>query len=205
MVMNHGFEEVLMIQSGRSSGFRKSTKRHFESENDLLYYDDYTDDTVPRVRGDQYNPMIVGEREALYRTIMRSIDKKQSSPKYHDDMLFIEGKYVYVEGGVEYDYSTHDFTSVKLVCVLNDGETDDTIETFYKDLIIDYYDFMDSYGIESDIEDYIMEELHSYMEDILRENDNRYRKHREEFKEESLRKMTQSGSGRNRKSRRNPL
>ena len=30
MVMNHGFEEVLMIQPGRSSGFRKSTKRHFE-------------------------------------------------------------------------------------------------------------------------------------------------------------------------------
>ena len=35
-----------MIQSGRSSGFRKSTERHFESGNDLLYYDDYTDDPV---------------------------------------------------------------------------------------------------------------------------------------------------------------
>ena len=200
------FLRYFMRKSIRSYGFRESTKRHFESENDLLYYDGYTDDTVPGVRGDQYNPMIVGEREALYRTIMRSIDKKQSSPKYHDDMCVIEGKYVYVEGGVEYDYSTHDFTSVKLVCVLNDGETDDsdnTIETFSKDLVIDYYDFMDSYGIESDIEDYIMEELHSYMEDILRENDRRYRKHREEVKEESLVEMTRHRFGRNRKYHRN--
>lgn len=195
-----------MIQPRRSYGFRKIHKRRFESQNDLLYYDGYTDDTVPLVRGDQYNPMIVGERESLYRNIMRSIDKKQSSPKYHDDVCVIEGKYVYVEGGVEYDYSTHDFTSVKLVCVVNDGETDaydNTIETFSKDLVIDYYDFMDSYGIESDIEDYIMEELHSYMEYILSKNDNIYRKHREEVKEEFLRKMTRSRYGRNRKSRLN--
>ena len=55
-----------MIQPRRSYGFRKIPKRRFESQNDLLYYDGYTDDTVPLVRGDQYNPMIVGERESLY-------------------------------------------------------------------------------------------------------------------------------------------
>lgn len=167
----------------RNEGTRKFNRRHFESENDIMYYDGYTDDTVPSVRCDQYNPMIVGEREELYKDIMRSINKKQSSPKYHDDMCVIEGKYVSVESGVEYDYfSTDDFTSVKLVCVLLDNETDaydNTIETFYKDLVINYYDFMDSYGIESDIEDYIMEELHRYMESILHENDN---KHKEENK-----------------------
>ena len=161
----------------KNEGTLKINKRHCESEDDILYYDGYTDDTVPSVRGDQYNPMIVGEREELYKSIMRSINKKQSSPKYHDDMCVIEGKYVYVEGDVEYDYfSTDDFTSVKLVCVLLDDAYDNIIETFYKDLVINYYDFMDSYGIESDIEDYIMKELRRYMEIILHENDNKYKK-----------------------------
>ena len=167
----------------RNEGTRKINRRHFESEDDILYYDGYTDDTVPSVRGDQYNPMIVGEREELYKDIMRSINKKQSSPKYHDDMCVIEGKYVYVEGDVEYDYlSTDDFTSVKLVCVLLDAY-DNIMETFHKDLVINYYDFMDSYGIESDIEDYIMEELHRYMESILHENDNKYKKENKTMRE----------------------
>lgn len=162
----------------RNEGTRKFNRRHCESENDIMYYDGYTDDTVPSVRGDQYNPMIVGEREELYRAVIRSIHHKEAYAKYAN-LFNVEGKHLYVGGGVETAYSTDDFTSVKLVCNLNDGETDDwddTIETFSKDLVIDYYDFMDSYGIESDIEDYILEELFSYMKSILLENDNKYKK-----------------------------
>jgi hypothetical protein len=166
------------------------SENNFEPENDILCYDDYTEDTVPSVRGEQYNPMIVGEREALYKSVIRSIHHKEAYAKYAD-LFYIEGKHVYVGGGVEPDYSTDDFTSVNLVCDLNDGETedwDDTIESFSKDLVIDYYDFMDSYDIEADIEDYILEELHKYMESILRENDNKSRKRHEEVKDESRRR-----------------
>ena len=183
----------------RNEGTRKLNRRHFESGNDILYYDGYTDYTVPRVRGDQYNPMIVGEREALYKDVIRSIQHKEAYAKYAN-LFNVEGKHLYVGGGIEPDYSTDDSTSVKLVCDLNDGETDDwndTIESFSKDLVIDYYDFMDSYDIEADIEDYILEELHKYMENILRENDNRHRKHHES------RKMSLFRSGRYRESRRN--
>lgn len=157
-----------------------------ENNSDVLYYDGYTKFTVPRVRDNQYNPMIVGEREELFNNILDSIDKKQTSPKY-DDLFYVEGKNIDVGGGVEYrgmlSHSDDDYTKVNILCELQDKNTGNVLKSFEKDLIIDYSDFMDSYGIESDIEDYILEELKKYMIGVLAQYDPKYKKENRTMRE----------------------
>lgn len=154
-------------------------KIKLESDYDIRYYDGYNKFNAPRVRDNQYNPMIVGEREELFNNILDSIDKKQSSPKY-DHIFYIEGTNVDVGGGVEYpgmyNHVDDDYTKVNIICELLDKNSGKTLDSFEKNLIIDYSDFMDSYGIESDIEDYILDELRKYMVSKLEQNDSKYKK-----------------------------
>ena len=150
-----------------------------ENDYDTRYYDGYNKFTVPRVRDNQYNPMIVGEREELFNNILDSIDKKQTSPRY-DHIFYAEGANIDVGGGVEYpgmfNHANDDYTKVNIICELLDKNSGKTIDSFEKDLILDYSDFMDSYGIESDIEDYILDELRKYMVSKLEQYDPKYRK-----------------------------
>lgn len=160
--------------------------RKFENNSDIRYYDGYTRFTVPRVRDNQYNPMIVGEREELFNNILDSIDKKQTSPKY-DDLFYVEGKNIDVGGGVEYrgmlSHSDDDYTKVNILCELLEKKTGKALKSFEKDLVIDYSDFMDSYGIESDIEDYILDELKKYMTSVLAQYDNKYKNENKTMRE----------------------
>ena len=170
-----------VLHGGLYKEGKNMLKIKLESDYDIRYYDGYNKFNVPRVRGNQYNPMIVGEREELFNNILDSIDKKQSSPKY-DHIFYIEGTNVDVGGGVEYpgmyNHVDGDYTKVNIICELLDKNSGKTLDSFEKNLIIDYSDFMDSYGIESDIEDYILDELRKYMMRTLKQYDPKYRKFR---------------------------
>ena len=165
-----------MIKLKRNRKFEGKLENDFD---DVSYYDGYTKFTIPEVRGNQYNPMIASEREQLFNNVLVSIDKKQTSPEY-DDLFVVAGKNIYATGGVEYrgmlDHSDDDYTKVNIVCELRDKKSGKTLESFDKDLFLNYYDFMDSYDIESDIEDYILDELNKYMVSTLAQHDNEYKK-----------------------------
>lgn len=166
-----------------------------ENNSDVRYYDGYTKFTVPRVRDNQYNPMIVGEREELFNNILDSIDKKQSSPRY-DHLFYVEGKNIDVGGGVEYrgmlNHTDDDYTKVNILCELLDKKSGKAIGSFEKDLFLDYSDFMDSYGIESDIEDHILDELKKYMISILAQYDNKYKNENKTMRELKRSSMNES-------------
>ena len=164
-----------MRELKRNRKFEGKLENDFD---DVSYYDGYTKFTIPEVRGNQYNPMIASEREQLFNNVLVSIDKKQTSPEY-DDLFVVAGKNIDATGGVEYrgmlNHSDDDYTKVNIVCELRDKKSGKTLESFDKDLFLNYYDFMDSYDIESDIEDYILDELNKYMVSTLAQHDNEYK------------------------------
>lgn len=137
--------------------------RRFEN---MEYYNDYTEDTLPRVRGSQYNPMIKDERKSLMEDILNQLDSDING-YINGRGLLVDDSGIGVWSSFDSRESGEDLDKVKLFCDIDDGNggVRDLAE---HDVFIDWDSFMDSYDIESDVVSYVEDEAKKWFKTCVR-------------------------------------
>lgn len=138
--------------------------RRFEN---MEYYNDYTEKTLPRVRGSQYNPMIKDERKSLMEDILNQLDSDINGYINGQELLVDEDSGIGVWSSFDLRESGDDLDHVKLFCDIDDGNGS-VRDLAEHDVFIDWDSFMDSYDIESDVVSYVEDEAKKWFKTCVR-------------------------------------